>query len=114
MIRKRISNQRRSERASPQPPRRRILSIPSPSKPRDDRDPQTDDDIRAKLRDSFRAEGKRVAEAIRQEIGGDLLMIVRESLGNMKSSTGRRRVLRLLDCRLGVPLEKIQKELGIE
>ncbi len=39
--------------------------------------------------------------------------IVQEGLTNM-SSKARRRVLSFLDRRLGVPLETIQKELGIE
>jgi hypothetical protein len=113
MIRKRISNQRRSERASPQPRRRRIKRIPSPSLPSDERD-LSDDDLAAALRRSQLGEARRVRDAIRREIGGDIMSIVRESLQNMNSKAGRRRVLRLLHCRLGVPLEKIQKELGIE
>jgi hypothetical protein len=107
-----LTSTTRSEIVSAQPPRRRISSIPSPSIPSDDRD-LSDDDLGARLRDSFLAEGKRVRDTIHRAIGGDLLSIVRESLSNM-SSRDRRRVLRLLDCRSGVPLEKIQKELGIE
>jgi hypothetical protein len=79
-------------------PQRRMISVsPIPSGECD----LSDDDLEAKLRDSFRAEGARIREAIRREIGGDLLSIVRESLGNM-SAKDRRRVLAFLDRRFGV------------
>ena len=94
MIRRRLTSVKRSEHASPEPPRRRISSIPSPSIPSDECD-LSDDDLSAKLRDSFRAEGARVREAIRQAIGGDIQSIVSESLGNM-NSRDRRRALSLL------------------
>ncbi len=95
MIRRRLTSANQSERASPEPRRRRISRTLSPSMPSDDCD-LSDDDLRVKLRDSFLAAGARVREAIRREIGDDLLPILHESLGNM-SSRERRQVLSLLD-----------------
>jgi hypothetical protein len=86
---------RRLEIASAQPRRCRISTPPPSAIPSDDRD-FSDDDLEAKLRDSFRAEGKRVAEAIRQATGGDIMRIVQEGLRNM-SGRARRRVQSLLD-----------------
>lgn len=100
MIRKQISNQRQSEQTSTAPRRRKISGIPAPTLPSDERD-LSDDDLAASLRLSYLAEQKRVAEAIRQEIGDDLLSLLRDSLANM-SGRGRRRVLALLDRRLRV------------
>jgi hypothetical protein len=43
------------------------------------------------------AEQRRVAETIRQAIGGDIMGIVQEGLQKMSSRRGRRRVQSLLD-----------------
>jgi hypothetical protein len=108
MIRRRLTSTKGSEGDSTQPRRRRISRSPSASIPQDERDPQL-----AELRANFRAEGARLRDAIRREIGGDVLPLVHESLGNM-SSKARRRVLSFLDRRTNRSLEKIQKEMGIE
>ena len=90
--------QRRLESTSTKARRRRISEIPSPSLPSDERD-LSDDDLAVALRESFRAEGKRIRDAIRREIGGDILSVVQEGLRNM-SRKARRRVLSFLDRRL--------------
>ena len=90
---------RRLQSVSGQPQRRRISRIPSPSPPSDEYD-LSDDELEAKLRDSFRAEGKRLRDAILREIGGDVRSFVRESLANM-SSRQRRRVQSFLNRRFG-------------
>jgi hypothetical protein len=72
MIRKRLTNTKRSEGESAQPQRRRISRIPSPSIPSDERDLSDDDLTAAKLAESFRAERARVRDAIRRAIGNDL------------------------------------------
>jgi len=94
MIRRRLTSTKGSEGESALPRRRRISRIPSPSIPRDERDPQL-----AELRANFRAEGARLRDAIRREIGADLLSVVQEGLTNM-SGRDRRRVQSLLDHRL--------------
>ncbi len=102
MIRKRISNQQLPEHASPQPLRRRISRLSSPSEPQDEPDPQTENDLAAaKLQLSYLAEGKRIRDMILRELGDDLPSLVRESLGNM-SSRDRGRVRAVLNRRLGV------------
>jgi hypothetical protein len=98
MIRKRLTITKQPAIASAQPRRRRLSGTPSPSIPSDERDLSTDD-LAAKLRDSFLAEGRRVREAIRREIGGDVLSILQEGLKSM-SSRERRRVQSFLDHRL--------------
>ncbi len=96
MIRRRLSSPTRSEIASAKPQRRRISGIPSPPIRSDQHVVSTDDDLVAELRRSQLAEARRVREAIRREIGGDVLSIVHESLSNM-SSRDRRRFQSLLD-----------------
>jgi hypothetical protein len=96
MIRKRLSSVNQSEPVSPQPLRRRISSIPSPPKPRDDRD-LSDDDLAAALRHSQLSEARRVRDMLLQTVVGDIMSIVQKGLKNMKSSRHRRRVQSLLD-----------------
>jgi hypothetical protein len=91
---------RRLESTSTKPQRRRISGTQSPAIPQDERD-LSNDDLGAALRFSYLAEGKRIRDVIHREIGGDVLSIVRESLGKM-SGRGRRRVLSFLDRCLGV------------
>ncbi len=103
---------RRLQSTSPEPRRRRLAGIPAPSILSDERD-LSDDDLAAALRLSYLAEQARIRDAILRESGGDIMRIVQEGLRNM-SIRRRRRILSLLDHRLGMPLEKTQKELGIE
>lgn len=100
MIRRRLTSTKPAADASETPRRRRLSGIPYPSPPSDERDLLTDD-LEAKLRLSYLAEQARIRDAILRETGGDVLSIVRESLGNM-SSRDRRRVQSLLGRRLGV------------
>ena len=79
MIRRRLANTKRSENVSGQPQRRRISEIPPPSVPQDERD-LSDDELEAKLRDSFRAEQIRLRNMIRQVITVEDLMIMRKAL----------------------------------
>ena len=76
MIRKRLLTTKRSEHASPEPRRRRLSGVSAPSLPQDERD-LSDDDLRAKLRDSFLAEQVRIRNMIRQVVGDNILVIVR-------------------------------------
>jgi len=98
MMRRRLTSMMQSEGDSAQPRRRRISRTPSPSLPRDERD-LSDNDLAAGLKVSFRSEGARIREAIRRATGGDVLSVVQEGLTSM-SSSGRRRVLSLLDHHL--------------
>ena len=85
------SSTTRSEDASPEPRRCRILRTPS--------SPDhgiSDNDLAAAHRDSFRAERARLRDAICRATGGDIMRVVAEGLRNMSSSSGRRRVLSLL------------------
>jgi len=94
MIRKRLASAKRPEIASAQPRRHRLAGPPSTSIPSDECDSEL-----AELEANFMAEQERVRDAIRREIGGDVLSFVQEGLKNM-SRRERRRVQSFLDHRL--------------
>jgi hypothetical protein len=97
MIRRRLTNTSWSEHISPAPQRRRISRIPSPSPPSDERD----DDLGAAIRLSYLAERARVRDALRREIGDDLLSVVQEGLRNMSPKARRRVQSRLVHLLAG-------------